>query len=117
MSRANSVPIPQAIDDEYLMEEGEGCQPADRPSKLDFFRNYLQLCVVPREITDRMYAFGQNSIEQSSTTSLTQYISEMPKYCVQLDEMLGNLPSQLREVNEPVVEECFRVQSLVLRIR
>ncbi|KAL9483483.1 hypothetical protein ACSS6W_002272 [Trichoderma asperelloides] len=116
-SKANSVSIPQAVDDEYLLEEGEGQQPTNKPSRLDFFRYYLQLCEVPREITDRMHAFGQSSIEQSSTTSLTQYISEMPKYCLQLDEMLGNLPSQLQEVNAPIAEECFRVQGIVLRIR
>ncbi|KAL7920774.1 fungal-specific transcription factor domain-containing protein [Trichoderma austrokoningii] len=117
MGRTNSVPLPQAIDDEYLLEEGEGYQPAHKPSRLEFFRNYLQLSEVPREITDSMHALGQNSIEQGSTTSLTQYVSEMPKYCLQLDEMLGNLPSQLQEANQPVVEECFRVQSLVLSIR
>jgi hypothetical protein len=111
------VPLPQPIDDEYLLEEGEGRQPANKPSRLEFFRNYLQLSEVPREITDSMHGLGQNSIEQSSTTSLTQYVSEMPKYCLQLDEMLGNLPSQLREENQPVAEECFRVQSLILSIR
>lgn len=116
-SKTNYVPLPQAIDDEYLLEEGEGYQPANKPSKLEFFRNYLQLSEVPREITDSMHALGQNSIEQGSTTSLTQYVSEMPKYCLQLDEMLDNLPSQLQEANQPVVEECFRVQSLVLSIR
>lgn len=111
------MPLPQAIDDEYLLVEGEGCQPANKPSRLEFFRNYLQLSEVPREITDSMHALGQNSIEQGSTTSLTHYVSEMPKYCLQLDEMLDNLPSQLQEANQPVVEECFRVQSLVLSIR
>nr|WVH32803.1 fungal specific transcription factor domain [Trichoderma asperellum] len=116
-NKANSVPVPQAVDDEYLLEEGEGQQPANKPSRLDFFRYYLQLCEVPREITDRMHALGQSSIEQSSTTSLTQYISEMPKYCLQLDEMLGNLPSQLQGVNAPIAEECFQVQGIVLRIR
>ncbi|UKZ67833.1 uncharacterized protein TrAtP1_008992 [Trichoderma atroviride] len=116
-SRTNYVPLPQAIDDEYLLEEGEGYQPANKPSKLEFFRNYLQLSEVPREITDSMHALGQNSIEQGSATSLTQYVSEMPKYCLRLDEMLDNLPRELQEANQPVVEECFRVQSLVLSIR
>lgn len=116
-SKINHVPLPQAIDDEYLLVEGEGCQPANMPSRLEFFRIYLQLSEVPREITDSMHALGQNSIEQGSTTSLTQYVSELPKYCLQLDEMLDNLPSQLQEANRPVVEECFRVQSLVISIR
>jgi hypothetical protein len=117
MSGPNLVSVPQAIDDEYLLEEGEGFQPADRASKLHFFRFYRKMCEVPREITDSVHAFGQSALEQGSTSPLIQYISEMPKYCQQLDEMLGNLPSHLQEANESVVEECFKIQGLVLRVR
>ncbi|KAL7951982.1 fungal-specific transcription factor domain-containing protein [Trichoderma barbatum] len=117
MSGPNSVPTPQPIDDEYLLEEGEGYQPADKPSRLDFFRYYRRMCDIPHKIADNIYLLGQNLVEQGSNSLLTQYISEIPKYCLQLDELLGSLPSHLQEVNEHAVEECFQVQGHIIRTR
>lgn len=113
----NSVTIPQIIDDEYLLEEGEGIQPIHKPSRLAFFYYYIKMCEAPREISDSILLFGQNPAEQGITTPLTQYISSMPKHCVKVDELLANLPSYLQEANEQTVDECFRVQGLVLRTR
>ncbi|KAL6696859.1 fungal-specific transcription factor domain-containing protein [Trichoderma pleuroticola] len=113
----NLVSTPQAIDDEYLQEEGEGSQPVDKPSRLDFFRYYRHMCDVPRDIAANIHLLGQNLGGQRSNSLLTQYISEIPKYCHQLDEFLGNLPSHLQEANEHAVDECFQIQGQILRTR
>ncbi|KAL7928363.1 hypothetical protein V8C35DRAFT_326004 [Trichoderma chlorosporum] len=113
----NLVPLPQIIDDEYLLEEGEGSQPADRPSRLEFFRHYRQMCDVPFEIAENIHMLGQSQSEYGSKSLLTKYISELPKYCLQLDEFLDGLPEHLQEVNEHVVDECFQIQGQILKTR
>ena len=111
------VPTPQPIDDEYLAEEGEGVQPPDKPSRLEFFQYYRRLSDVPTDIADNIHLVFQGLAEQGSTSLLTTYISEMPKYCQKLSELLDNLPSHLQEANEHAVDECFQIQGQILRTR
>ncbi|KAL7815244.1 hypothetical protein V8C26DRAFT_421186 [Trichoderma gracile] len=114
---SNTVPIPQPIDDEYLVEVGEGSQPPDRPSMLDFFRYYRRLSDVPKEIADNLHLIFQSLAEQGSTSLLTTYISEIPKYCEKLNELLVNLPGHLQEANAHAVDECFQIQGQLMRTR
>lgn len=111
------VPIPQPIDDEYLAEVGEGSQPSDKPSMLDFFQYYRRLSDVPKEIADSIHLVFQSLVEQGSTSLLTRYVSEMPTYCNKLEELLGNLPSHLQEANAHAVDECFQIQGQIMRTR
>ncbi|KAL6871763.1 fungal-specific transcription factor domain-containing protein [Trichoderma longibrachiatum] len=112
-----TVSIPEPIDDEYLAEFGQASQPPDKPSLLDFFRYYRRLSDVPKEIADNIHLIFQSLVEQGSTSLLTTYISEIPKYCEKLDELLLNLPSHLQEANAHAVDECFQIQGQIMRTR
>jgi hypothetical protein len=113
----NTVPIPQPIDDEYLAAVGEGSQPPDTPSKLDFFQYYRRLSDVPKEIADNLHLIFQSLAEQNTTSLLTTYISEIPKYCEKLNELLVSLPSHLQEAHAHAVDECFQIQGQIMRTR
>ncbi|KAA8647674.1 fungal specific transcription factor domain-containing protein [Aspergillus tanneri] len=106
--------------DEYLSESEEGHQPENIPSRLAFFNHYITLCDISRDIMDRLNAVGGNSSEQNGITALTQYLSEMPKLCLRLDEFLGGLPSHLENHVYGIhglLEDCFHMQGQILRTR
>lgn len=113
----NSVPKPQAIDDEYLVEYGEGQQPEGIPSRLTFFSRYIVFCEISKDILERLHSFDRGSLERLSMPVLTQYLSEVPTMCLRLDEFLNSLPAHLQNQGQGTKNELFLMQGQILKIR
>lgn len=56
-----NVQLPSIIDDEYLLEEGTGFQPADIPSRMNLFVYSLQLFDIMEEILSTFYINSSGS--------------------------------------------------------
>lgn len=121
-SRPNVVPLPEAIDDEYLSESGEGCQPQNTPSRIEFFRHSIKLFDILKEILDRFYSPGYQTPEEDDINLSTRYLGEVPRIYSQIDEFLINLPRHLQadgsmETLHIGSARHFRMQAQILKSR
>lgn len=113
----NLVPLPQAIDDEYLLEVGEGRQPDDKPSRMSFFIQSIALFDILNDILTKFYSHPNRS--QAEMPS--EYLTEIPRLCSRLEGFLDGLPQHLKiqqnseKPGGPA--NCFQVQSQILKSR
>ncbi|KAK2688920.1 hypothetical protein QWA68_012498 [Fusarium oxysporum] len=108
--RPHTVPLPEPIDDEYLSEVDEGCQPEDSPSRITFFVYNMKLFEILDDILSKFYSHGYQNFAQDEPVKSAQYLSDIPRLCSELDHFL-----------EGTVEDesasCFHMQAMILKSR
>lgn len=92
------VPLPITIDDEYLLEIGEGTQPPGSPCRLGLFVYTIRLLEILDEVLKSFYA--QDAQEQvmdidNQTKMPLLDLDEMLRLNSQLDLFLDGLPDYL----------------------
>ncbi|EXL65366.1 hypothetical protein FOPG_18402 [Fusarium oxysporum f. sp. conglutinans race 2 54008] len=120
--RPHTVPLPEPIDDEYLSEIDEGCQPEDSPSRITFFVYNMKLFEILDDILSKFYSHGYQNFAQDEPVKSAQYLSDIPRLCSELDHFLEGLPSHLKaDCDMGTVEDesasCFHMQAMVLKSR
>lgn len=119
---SESVPLPQAIDDEYLQETGEGEQPENIPSRVSFYVEYIKLCeTICGDVLAVLYTTGPEDNKDDKPKS-SQYMTELPNLCARMDEFFKALPAHLKDENysasdNVAMNKCFCSQGLFLRTR
>ncbi|OBS20254.1 hypothetical protein FPOA_06639 [Fusarium poae] len=119
--KPHAIPLPEPIDDEYLSEVNEGCQPENIPSRIDFFIHSIRLFEVLDETLSRFYSNGYQRPGQDRTSTSFQYLEDIPRLCSKLDIVVAGLPAHLvldgtmEAANEST--SCFRMQAMVLKSR
>lgn len=95
----SNVPLPLCIDDEYLLEDGEGCQPGNQLSYLGLFVSSIKLFEIITDILSQFYhqkeggiSHEDGSIEWWSHNRLDDVL----KINTALDNFLKTLPPQLQ---------------------
>ncbi|KAF5250764.1 hypothetical protein FANTH_4036 [Fusarium anthophilum] len=94
--RPHTVPLPEPIDDEYLSEVDEGCQPENSPSRMAFFVYNMKLFNILDDILSQFYSHGYQNVTQDETVKLAEYLRDIPRLCSELDNFLESLPSHLK---------------------
>lgn len=108
------VPLPSAIDDEYLLEDGEGVQPPARPSLLDSFIATIKIFDVfhrAPDINDGYFARALCLPELAQVLQLNE----------ELDQIDASLPAHLRSDNheKPSTRRgrALSLQAVAVKIR
>lgn len=112
------MPIPAAIDDEYLSETGEEEQPPSRPSYLVFFVHSLALFDILNDILAKFY----DDADDQTADEVSQSLSDVLRLSSQLDDLSESFPPYLRE--EAILAEysddlaaCLQMQANILKSR
>lgn len=110
------------IDEEYILESGEGQQPGNVPSQMSFFNQYAKLAVnICTDILEKVYTYVSEQPDTNTHTTYYHYLRDVPDMCSRLDDFLENLPPHLKHQNRSCgnseLDECFRMQSEILRQR
>jgi hypothetical protein len=126
MSR--SVPLPAAIDDEFLsLEQGiDAVQPANIPSKTDFYVQTLKLYIILEEILNGFYSSGvSDELASRNHRSAKEGLDELD--CNLILRIDRSLTQWFQDIPEHLVwrpkhargdaEELFVRQSNVLHLR
>ncbi|OJJ42358.1 hypothetical protein ASPZODRAFT_137296, partial [Penicilliopsis zonata CBS 506.65] len=118
----NPVPFPAEIDDEYLLESGEGRQPENIPSRVSFFNQYAKLTVsICTEILEKVYSYVDEKSDGNPHLTCYHYLRDVPEMCSRLDDFVENLPPHLKQQNfssgNRELDECFHTQGEILRQR
>jgi hypothetical protein len=120
--RPHTIPSPEPIDDEYLSEFDEGHQPENSPSRITFFIYNLKLFDILDEVLRTFYSHGYQNLAQDGTVTPSQYLSDVPRLCSELDQFVEGLPSHLKvNHNMGAVEDdsasCFHMQAMIVKSR
>jgi hypothetical protein len=120
--RPHAIPLPKPIDDEYLSEFDEGCQPENSPSRIAFFIYNMKLFDVLDEILCKFYSHGYQKLAQDGTVTSSQYLSDVPRLCSELDQFVESLPGHLKADRDMGALEdesasCFHMQAMILKSR
>ncbi|KAI3573491.1 fungal-specific transcription factor domain-containing protein [Fusarium oxysporum f. sp. albedinis] len=120
--RPHAIPLPEPIDDEYLSEFDEGCQPENSPSRIAFFIYSMKLFDVLDEILHKFYSHRYQNLAQDGTVTSSQYLSDVPRLCSELDQFVEGLPGHLKADRDMgAVEDesasCFHMQAMILKSR
>ncbi|KAF4453989.1 transcriptional regulatory [Fusarium albosuccineum] len=95
----SQVPLPQMIDDEYLLEDGEGTQPEDSPCRKGLFVYTVRLLDILSEVLGSFYAEAGHaqivSSDKNQHTSIPD-LHEMLRLNSKLDQLLEAIPASLR---------------------
>ena len=115
LSTFRAVPLPAFIDDEYLLEIGEGQQPPWLPSRLEFFAHGMKLL----QLRERSLRHSEKDPDKESSGLELGIVLDV---VTELDRYLEALPSHLRINNvsasgSTMHNNCFRLQARVLKAR
>ncbi|KAF5681232.1 hypothetical protein FHETE_21 [Fusarium heterosporum] len=114
-SRRHAIPLPEPIDDEYLSESDEGCQPENSPSRISFFIHSMKLFDILDEVLRLFYSHGYQNLADDGTVIPAQYLSDLPRLCSELDQFVENLPDHLKPGSYMgAVEVTFAAASTLL---
>ncbi|KAH7132729.1 fungal-specific transcription factor domain-containing protein [Dactylonectria macrodidyma] len=102
LSNSSSVPLPLIVDDEYLLEDGEGTQPVTSQCRIGSFVYTVQLLELLNEVLHSFYA--EDGKTQVPTTGKHEErpmpdLHEMLRLNSKLDRFLEDLPTNLRLQN------------------
>ncbi|KAL6702810.1 hypothetical protein ACN47E_000896 [Coniothyrium glycines] len=93
------VPLPRLVDDEYLLEDGEGTQPVTSRCRIASFVHNIALSDILNEVLHSFYA-EDNQSEHSTTGKHEEMtmpdLHEMLRLNSKLDRFLEGLPRYLR---------------------
>lgn len=98
LPNSSPVPLPVMVDDEYLLEDGEGTQPATSQCRIGAFVYTVQLLDILNEVLHSFYADDDQS--QDRTTGKHEErtmpdLHEMLRLNSKLDRFLEALPRNL----------------------
>lgn len=113
------VKYPQLIDDEYLLDEGEGSQPASHESRLGFFVETIKLFDILDDILSTVYLKDSEVDSQPGQQNISFAIMRLNS---DLDTFFADLPPHLRPAHGqdwPGIsrDSCFSLQANVLYTR
>ncbi|KAF4420578.1 Transcriptional activator acu-15 [Fusarium acutatum] len=92
---SSRVPLPLTIDDEYLLETGEGTQPPDSPCRLGLFIYTIRLLEILDKVLKCFYA--QDALEGDEQTEMPLLaLDKMLTLNSKLDIFLDGLPDYLK---------------------
>lgn len=112
---------PALIDDEYLMEDGEGSQPRDEPSRMGLFVFSSDLFQILHDILSKLYIQNPSRLGTESWT--IEGLSDVLGLNLRLDKFRESLPTYLQpestaQINSPEdVRNHTTLQSRVLECR
>ncbi|SCV36739.1 related to transcription activator protein acu-15 [Fusarium fujikuroi] len=110
----NTCPLPQMIDDEYLLEEGEGCQPAATPSLLDALAVSMKIFDVVAGVREVNAASFSKALQMPELMKILQ-LNE------RLTEIEDNLPEHLKyksgQAASSAREKVLHYQAEVVNLR
>ncbi|OQU97619.1 Fungal Zn2-Cys6 binuclear cluster domain-containing protein isoform 2 [Cladophialophora immunda] len=94
---AQSIPLPSAVDDEYLSTDVdvENRQPSDQPSELEFFIQTMKLHGILTEVTSQFYATTDPSDTTKTTRSSSSLKEPHYRFVVDIEEKLNFFWSSL----------------------
>ncbi len=120
------VPLPLAIDDEYLSTTVEGCQPDRVPSRLTLVLSSMKLLEVLDDMRTMIMATKMKTAQAgpSSKEPTAPDPSEVLRINSLVDDILNDMPEHLRadadyssmRLSQEDIA-CFRMQGAVLRTR
>ncbi|KAH7237922.1 fungal-specific transcription factor domain-containing protein [Fusarium solani] len=98
LSHSSLVPLPLLIDDEHLLEDREGTQPADSPCRMGLFVYTVQLLDILNEVLHCFYAEASPAqvVASNHQGGSMPDLHEMLRLNSKLDLFLETLPSHLR---------------------
>jgi hypothetical protein len=113
------------IDDEFMLEEGEGSQPSDVPSDMCLFCYTTKLFDIMEEVLSTFY-YRQNQLfcngQHQLDAQTSERFSDVLKFEAKLNQFRDNLPSILR--SEALIEwqrelwyKKMLMQSSIIRSR
>ncbi|KAH6984056.1 fungal-specific transcription factor domain-containing protein [Ilyonectria destructans] len=110
LSNSSSVPLPLMVDDEYLLEDGEGTQPVTSQCRIGSFVYTVQLLDILKEVLHSFYA--EDGETQAPTTGKHEQrpmpdLHEMLRLNSKLDRFPEDLPTNLRMQNVPWNSEAL----------
>ena len=96
ISGQSNVPLPQMVDDEYLQEFSEGCQPSHVHSQMATLVYSSRLFNILRKILETFY-FGDDAIMRRSDMPSWSYrsLQSVLQFNNSLDDFLSSLPQYL----------------------
>ena len=117
------IPLPMAIDEEYLSTTGEGRQPDGIPSRMDMHIYSVRVLELMEEMRKAAHA-PRLKVNQSSDELSLPDPSILLRVNSKIDDLLDGMPAHLRldanfskiPLDEDAVK-CFRVQGHALRFR
>jgi hypothetical protein len=117
------LPFPLAVDEEYLSETEEGCQPDGIPSRMDLLLHTTKVIGIIEEMRAAARA-PRLKLSHSGKESTVPDPGVILRVNSMVDDLLNQLPPHLRltadysnmSLNEDAVK-CFRVQSHAIRFR
>ncbi|KAJ9616544.1 hypothetical protein H2200_000263 [Cladophialophora chaetospira] len=117
-------PLPQAIDDEYLLETTEGTQPASQESRMNLFIFSIKLWNILHDILSTFYSGSRNSCfvdEVEVHGWSTTWLYDLLKLDNALDDLQSSLPESLKleklEAAALQVQDSDRLQIYVFHSR
>ncbi|KAE8443487.1 hypothetical protein EG329_001798 [Mollisiaceae sp. DMI_Dod_QoI] len=99
ISLPSSIPLPLLIDDEYLLVDGEGQQPANTDSYLGFFLSSLKLFDIMSDVLTMYYNQKESSLHSHHTGTpwwRSHLLDDILKIDSTLDDFANTLPNHLK---------------------
>lgn len=113
ISKSCNVSLPLDIDDDYLLEDGEGRQPPGVPSHMGLYICSTRLYDILADILSTFYA-GSPENEETKGFSLEILLRTL-KLNRRLDEFLETIPDYLRPRTDLTSAVMFRSESIQLQ--
>ncbi|KAJ6038242.1 fungal-specific transcription factor domain-containing protein [Penicillium canescens] len=99
LTHSSLVPLPLMVDDEYLLENGEGTQPVASKCRIGVFIHSIHLLDILNEVLSSFYP-GNGGAQVSTTGNhlerSTPDMHEMLRLNLKLDQFFESLPRELR---------------------
>lgn len=117
----SEVPIPEAIDDEYLAHRGVGAQPASVPSRLGLFVSSCRLFELLEEVLERFYREGPSPKQANEAETAADIVGPVLDLNRRLDAFEESVPGYLRVFDHGSIngrnEDHVQLQQQVLYCR
>jgi hypothetical protein len=104
ISARTKVPLPQMVDDEILLQEGEGSQPSNIESRMGLFIFSIKLFDILHDVLATVYSpyEGSSSYQATGTRWWSgQRLNDMLRLNTALDDLLEIVPDHLKFSNAP----------------
>jgi hypothetical protein len=104
ISAQTKVPLPQMVDDEILLQEGEGSQPSNIESRMSLFIFSIKLFDILHDVLATVYSpyEGSSSYQATGTRWWSgQRLNDMLRLNTVLGDLLEIVPDHLKFSNAP----------------
>ena len=117
-------PLPQAIDDEYLLVNAEGCQPVGLEPRMNLFIYSIKLWNILHDVLSTFYSGSRNScfIDKVEVHGWSpSWLNDLLRLDEALDGLQTSLPGNLKlaklEGTTSQVDDWVRLQIYVFQSR